>query len=79
MAGLTNDGSEYIEQASLRHRRAMVLAFPHAVLEVLAVLREPYQLFELSLPSGVIRKDAPQRATTRKSKTYTSSVGIRVF
>ena len=26
-----------IEQASLRHRRAMVLAFPHTVLEVLAL------------------------------------------
>ena len=37
-----------IEQASLRHRRALVLAFPHAVLEVLAVLREPYRLVERS-------------------------------
>ena len=30
-----------IEQASLRHRRAMVLAFPNAVLACVVVLIEP--------------------------------------
>ena len=32
---------DIIEQASLRHRRAMVLAFPRAVLGVLVVPGEP--------------------------------------
>ena len=54
----------FIEQASLRHRRAMVLAFPHAVLEVLARISSERQ----DTQQARQRPKTTKRAQTQKTR-----------